>query len=121
MTRREFRPAVKVAAFERSGGVCECGCGVRFADHPKDRPVYDHIVPDALGGEPTLDNCACIRRSCHDARTHGRDGAIAKVAKAKRGERERIGAKAPARSRIAGSKGTRWKRKVDGTTVRRED
>jgi len=113
MARKEFSPKTKVAAFERSGGVCECGCGVRFGNHPKERPVYDHRKPDALGGDNSLENCDCIRQSCHEARTHGRDGDIAKVAKAKRGERQRRGIERP-KKRLPGHKDGRWKAKIGG-------
>ena len=119
MTRREFSLLVKRAAYARSGGICECGCGQPFTDHPKERPVYDHRTPDALGGAPTLDNCECIRKACHDVRTFAKGGDITKIAKAKRGERDRRGQAAPSRNPFPGSKGSRLKRKVNGAVVDR--
>ena len=119
MTRREFPLAVKRAAFTRADGICECGCGQPFTDHPKERPVYDHRVPDALGGEPTLENCRCIRKCCHDYETFAKGGDITKIAKAKRGERERQGLAAPKRSRFATSRDGAWKATVGGQVERR--
>jgi 5-methylcytosine-specific restriction protein A len=58
MTRREFPPKVRLAAFQRANGHCE-DCRARLAPG---RFAYDHIVPDALGGEPTLDNCMVLCR-----------------------------------------------------------
>ena len=120
MTRREFSPKTKVAAFERAAGICECGCGRKFGNHPKERPVYDHIVPDALGGDNTLENCAAIRADCHAVRTNGRDGDIAKVAKAKRGERQRMGVERQ-KNPLPGGKGSKWKQKIGGGWVRRDE
>jgi 5-methylcytosine-specific restriction endonuclease McrA len=81
--------------------------------------VYDHIVPDALGGEPVLDNCAAIRKACHDVRTFQKGGDITKIAKAKRGERGRLGLEGK-KSTLPGGRGSRLKMKVDGTVVLRD-
>lgn len=32
MSRREFSVRTRKAAYERSGGVCECGCGQPFTE-----------------------------------------------------------------------------------------
>ncbi len=53
--RKEFPKKVKLAAWQRSGGICECGCGVKII--AGDGPEYDHIIEDTIGGEPTLENC----------------------------------------------------------------
>jgi len=58
--RREFQKSVKIAAWQRSGGVCECGCGVKIV--AGDGPEYDHRLEATLGGEPTLDNCVVTLR-----------------------------------------------------------
>ena len=118
--RREFPQKVKKAAYKRSGGICECGCGRPFTDHPKERPVYDHILPDGLWGPPTLENCAAIRSCCHDIKTFKKGGDITKIAKAKRGERDRQGLK-PKKATLPGSKGGKWKAKIGGGWVRRDE
>jgi hypothetical protein len=94
MSRREFSLSVKKAAKERAGDTCECGCGRPFTNHPKERPHYDHRLADNLGGTPTLDNCAVIRIDCHKAKT-GQD--MNHIAKARRGENERLNLRPPRR------------------------
>ena len=116
--RREFPLSVRKAAFARADGVCECGCGQPFTDHPKERPVYDHRVPDALGGEPTLENCRCIRKCCHDVETFRAGGDITKIAKAKRGERQRQGL-APKRRGFLTNKDGPWKARLGKPAERR--
>ena len=115
MTRRrtEFPAKVKVAAFERAADHCE-GCGARLLPG---RFHYDHTIPDALGGEPTLENCAVLCRSCHDPKTRERD--VPQIAKAKRVQRKHVGAHRP-KSTLPGSKSSRWKKRIDGTVVPRE-
>lgn len=84
--RRNFPNKVKRAAYARSGGVCECwripgwkGCGRPIGDG---NVFYEHIVCDGIGGEPTLDNCACLTKTCWKRKTAEYD--IPTVAKAKR-------------------------------------
>lgn len=94
MARREFPPRVRLAAFERAKGICEhidadgerCGTKLRPGDL-----FYDHIIPDALGGEPALENCQCLCKAHHDPKTFGED--VPRIAKAKRQQRGHIGAK----------------------------
>lgn len=105
MMRREFPNKVRLAAFERCKGICEkLGCNARL--HPG-RFVYDHIIPDHFGGEPTLDNCQVICRECNREKTN-RDAAD--IAKGRRIRRRAAGIK-----RRGGIRG--W-RKFDGTPVR---
>ncbi|HEV7253826.1 MAG TPA: HNH endonuclease signature motif containing protein [Mesorhizobium sp.] len=80
MARREFKVAVREAAWFRSGGTCEAEgeayglpAGIR-CDSSLDRGVeYDHILPDGLGGEPTLENCAAVCLPCHRWKTRQED------------------------------------------------
>lgn len=83
--RREFSTKVKVAAFERSGGRCEqCTARIPAGAH------YDHRVPDAVGGEPTLENCQVLCRSCHGVKTSTED--VPAIAKTKRVRNRHINA-----------------------------
>lgn len=72
--RREFPAKVKIAAFDRAKGNCEI-CGLRLT---VGKFRYDHKLPDALGGEPTLENCvvqciACDKpKTADDVRAFGR-------------------------------------------------
>ena len=83
--RREFPPKVKLTAWDRSGGNCE-QCLARIIA----RPEYDHILPDALGGEPTLENCKVLCSKCHRLKTSGED--VPRIAKTKRTKRKALNA-----------------------------
>lgn len=111
--RREFSKKVKLAAWMRSGGRCECGCGVKII--AGDGPEYDHIEEDYLGGEPTLENCMVMRKRCHDAKTAKNRPAIDKT---RRGFEKRIGARKTS-STMPGSKASGWKKKMDGSVEKR--
>ena len=89
MARREFDKATKRAALKRSGMLCEA-VGPMYA-LPESRRCnatleygveYDHIIADALGGEPTLENCAAVCCNCHRIKTAKHDTPVA--AKVKR-------------------------------------
>ena len=116
--RIEFSQPTRKAAWERADGICECGCGVPFGPHPKDRPEYDHDLPADLGGDGSLGNCRVLRRCCHRAKT---DADIRMIAKARRGEKKRAGLEARPKARLPGGKASPMKRKVGGGWVRRED
>lgn len=112
MTRREFSAKVKVAAFERCGGLCEqCSRKLYTADIN-----YDHEIPDQLGGEPALENCRVLCRACHGTKTAKRD--VPTIAKAKRRERAHAGIKRASRP-MPGTRASGWKRKLDGSVIRR--
>lgn len=111
--RREFPAKVKQAAYERSGGHCESCTAPLSPGHIH----YDHVIPDGLGGEPVLDNCACICSACHGRKTAKQD--VPRIAKAKRQRADHIGAKSKTRRPMPGSRASGWKRRMDGTTERR--
>ncbi len=87
MARREFSAKVRALAFERAGGHCE-GCTARLT---VGKFAYDHVVPDALGGEPILTNCAVLCTNCHGAKTA--KGDVPRIAKAVRTYRKNINAR----------------------------
>lgn len=63
--RREFSRKIKAAALARAAGKCEkCSAVLK----PREGEV-DHILPDVLGGEPTLVNAQVLCRICHSAKT----------------------------------------------------
>ena len=84
MPRRDFPKAIQRAAYHRAAGQCEgqlpdgtrCPCALTPAKF-----AYDHIVPDALGGEPTLSNCQVLCTLCHAEKTRED---IERISKAKR-------------------------------------
>ncbi len=100
--RREFSPKIKLAAFERSGGHCE-SCTRKL--YPGDIN-YDHEIPDGSGGEPTLENCRVLCRSCHSIKTKLD---VTEIAKGKRVRRRHVGAER--RTKFRG-----WRR-FDGSIV----
>lgn len=114
MSRRvEFPAKVKVAAFERCGGRCEkCTAPLRPGKFR-----YDHIVPLAIGGESTLENCQCVCTTCDAPKTYGQD--IPAIRKADRAKARHIGAKAKPRRRLPGGRDSKFKIKLDGTVVPR--
>lgn len=113
MTRpHEFSRKVKVAAFERAGGRCE-KCTARLVPG---KFRFDHILPLALDGESTLENCQCICLTC-DAPKTADD--IGRIRKADRAQARHIGAKARSRSPLPGGRDSKFKRKLDGTVVPR--
>lgn len=101
--RREFPAKVKVTAFERSKGRCE-RCGAILVTG---KFRYNHRIPDALGGEPTLDNCEVLCLACDTPQTYGKD--IPAIAKSRRIRKRAACVKKPRTIRA-------W-RKFDGTIV----
>lgn len=96
MSRREFTRKTKAQAFQRANGNCEV-CTARLM-HGKFR--YDHILPDVLGGEPTLANCKVQCLAC-DAPKTADD--IRRIRKADRQRDRHTGASAkPSSLRSAG-------------------
>lgn len=112
-SKDEFSKAVKIAAFERCKGHCECGCGVKII--AGDGPEYDHIIEVALGGDNSLENCQVLRARCHGKKTEARRPSLDK---ARRVYENTIKARSKSRP-LAGSKASGWKKKFDGTAERR--
>ena len=113
MSRHEFSVKTKLAAWERCRGHCEL-CGFKIIG----RAEYDHVIANALGGEPTLSNCECLCSKCHGLKTFGGD--IPRIAKAKRQQRSHTGAKRTTRP-MPGSRASKWKKLMSGTVERRND
>jgi 5-methylcytosine-specific restriction protein A len=103
--RREFSKQVKRDAFMRANGCCEAkNCGARLS---VGKFHYDHEIPDALGGEPTLENCVVLCIACHREKTSRND--IPAIAKTKRIRDRNIGIRKPRTIRA-------WRR-FNGTPV----
>lgn len=66
MNRLEFTRKIKAAAALRSAGRCEkCSANLKAGE-----AEYDHILPAALGGDNSLQNCQVLCTPCH----RGSDG-----------------------------------------------
>ena len=110
--RREFPARIRAAAFERCNGLCEeCRSKLQVG-----RFHYDHVLPDGLGGKPLLENCRVLCRACHGVKTANQD--VPQIAKADRQRSAHLG-KPPSRQPLPGGKRSGWKKKLDGTVVRR--
>lgn len=109
--RREFTRKTKAAAYERSGGNCE-KCGAPFGGR---RPEYDHVIPDWMGGEPTLENCEVLCPPCHRGKTTKDQGAIAKTRRTRDKNTGAFVRKHP----MPGSRNSLWRKKLSGEVVRR--
>src|SRR6185312_16190006 len=104
--RREFSNKVKGLAALRAAGHCEhCTRKLLEGDFH-----YDHEIPDALGGEPTLENCRVLCRSCHSVKTRSED--VPRIAKARRNFRKSRGIRK--RSSFPCSKDSPFKKKLTG-------
>lgn len=108
MSRAEFSPSVRLAAWDRCKGRCE-KCTAKLLAGKFD---YDHIIPDGLGGEPTLENAQVLCRACHDDKTHKHDRPI--MAKADRIKKKHVGAQAKSRGFQKPPEGYNpWTRRID--------
>lgn len=70
--RREFPISVRKLAFKRCcrDGIPYCeGCDNQI----RQTPIYEHVIPDGLGGEPALDNCKVHCKTCADVKTFTED------------------------------------------------
>ncbi|MGR9130819.1 HNH endonuclease [Rhizobium leguminosarum] len=65
MSRLEFNRKTKAAIIARAAGKCEkCAAVLK-----KGEGEVDHVLPCALGGEPTIANGRLICRVCHVEKT----------------------------------------------------
>lgn len=116
--RTEFPRKVKAAAFKRccKDGIPYCeNCGIVLT---AGNVVYEHMTPDGLGGEPTLENCKvfCLK-VCATRKTFEDDNPI--MQKADRSLKKSFGIATRKGRPMPGTKASGWKRKFDGTVVRR--
>jgi 5-methylcytosine-specific restriction endonuclease McrA len=89
MARREFPRKIKAAAIARAAGCCEkCHAVLK-----KGEAEVDHILEDALGGEPVLSNAQVLCSQCHKEKTADR---IVEIRKADRARDKASGAIRPA-------------------------
>ena len=111
MARRSWTIRRKLAVFEVHSGKCHI-CGLRI-DGTKEAWELEHLVPIAMGGEDDETNVAPAHVKCHKGKTKTD---VAQIAKANRVRAKHNGAKKKAT--IPGSKGTGFRRKMNGQIVR---
>lgn len=113
MTRREFPTKVRTAVIKRASDpqgriFCE-GCGALVK-----RFQIDHIRPDGLLGEPTIENAQLLGECCF-APKNSKD--TTDIARAKRREAKQLGAKP--KGNWGAGRNTPFKAKIGGGIVRR--
>lgn len=111
MSREEFSKRTKLEAFTRCQGKCE-GCGAILRPGRFD---YDHDKPAAFGGSAKIENCRVLCAACHSSKTFRDD--IPRIAKSNRIRKREAGLKK--RSTFACSKDSKFKKRIDGSVVRR--
>ena len=104
---------VRVRVFLKYDGICQCGCSRRVG--VGEIWQLDHRKSLSNGGEHRESNLQPLLISHHKAKTR-RDVAEKSLIARKRAKH--IGAKPKSRNPIPGSKGSGFRRKMDGTVVR---
>lgn len=112
MTRRTWTPLRKMKVFEVHQGRCHI-CGERI-DGTREPWDLEHLIPIAMGGADDETNVAPAHVACHKGKTATDK---VQIAKANRVRGKHIGAHKP-KSLIPGSKGSGFRRKMDGTVVK---
>lgn len=103
----------KLAIWEKEKGLCML-CSTRL------KPghfIYEHVRALELGGSDTDDN---IRLTCLECAGMKTKDDHHRAAKAKRVKAKALGLK-KSKNPLPGGKGSKWKRRMDGTVVRRDD
>ncbi|MCJ2020572.1 HNH endonuclease [Methylobacterium sp. E-065] len=83
--RTNFRPDVRKAARDRAAGKCEgvMPTGLRCeAVLVAGFYIFDHVLPDYLGGRADLDNCQVLCKDCDRAKTAADQSTIADTRRA---------------------------------------
>ncbi|GJD65205.1 HNH endonuclease [Methylobacterium frigidaeris] len=93
IARHEFDRKTQRDGFLRCGGKCEA-CGIRLT---LGRFQYDHIIPDAQGGDSSLSNLQVLCTDCHKAKTKKDAG---DTARALRREDRHFGITPPGKRKI---------------------
>lgn len=74
-SRKEFPLSVRKLAMARCckpDGIPKCeGCKAPISK--RTGTIYEHVIPDGLGGEPTLENCKVHCKTCADTKTFTED------------------------------------------------
>ena len=125
--RTEFPAKVRLAALRRAAYKCECyllagflpeftsvACGVAIGPG---NSFFEHVIPDDMGGAPTLDNCAVLCRTCWRLKTSLYDAP--KLAKVRHQTKGIYGIKKRRGPPMPGSRASKWKRGFDGKATRR--
>lgn len=106
-------PRVKARIVLAQDGICACGCGVRLG-LAGERIEFDHTIALILGGENRESNLRALRAPCHKAKTRAD---VAQKSTEARKRNKALGLTAR-KSLIPGSKGTGWRKPINGPAYR---
>lgn len=109
--RKKLSPTARAIVFRDNGGVCYL-CGRKVA--PGEDWQVEHPLAVALNGPQDLASLKVVHVDCHKPKT-AED--IRRIRKADRNAKRAAGIKK--RSRMPGSKDSRWRKKVNGEVVAR--
>ena len=116
MTRRKRTTRQRAKIFTDHGGLCHICKGK--IDGTKERWELEHIVPYELTRDDTDENIAPAHVGCHKKKTATDKG---KIAKSARVNAKHIGAAPQSKAPLPGGRKSKWKRKVGGGWVAREE
>ena len=116
--RKNMTPRMRLKVWEAHKGMCAL-CGGKI-DGVRERWIVEHLRALELGGEDTEANMAPAHEACAMAKTSGKNGDHAMAAKAKRVKTKHLGIK-KSKNPLPGSKGSKWKKKINGAVVGRDD
>ncbi len=114
MKRVRITAKMRVDIFLRHDGVCHL-CKLKVI--PGEEWDVSHEIPLEAGGRDDDSNWLVAHRRCHRTHTATVDAPL--IAKVKRIRARHLGAK-KSRTPMPRGRSSKWKRKMDGTIVRRE-
>jgi len=116
MNRRRISGRERLSIFTSNNGACHI-CGAMI-DGGREAWEVEHVIPLEMGGDEDKgsDNLKPAHIKCHISKT----ATDAKhIAKGKRQTQRTLGIKRQPRQIVPGSKASIWKKKLDGTVVKR--
>ena len=114
VVRKRRSAKERARLFLLHGGICHlCNGKIEAAVEAWD---ISHDIPLELGGDDDDENAKLAHRKCHRAHTAKVD--MPAIAKAKRVEQKHLGIKKASRP-MPGSRGSGWRKHMDGSVSRR--
>ena len=110
--RKVLSPKQRLTLFIDHGGLC-CICGSKI-DAIREAWIVEHLAPLWLIGDNSAGNLAPAHAKCARAKTSGE---ATQRSKGRAVAEKHFGARP--KSKWAGCRGSKWKKKLNGETVRR--